>query len=120
MKPSTWLIIIGGGGVVWLLSQGAWVRPGSQPSESSKWAAPATAARDPYDQTGCSASKRAIEAKLRSPGSAKWISCRVTTEAGVQTVMLAVDSQNASGGLVRSEWITKIRDNNVESVGQLR
>lgn len=79
-----------------------------------------TAASDPYDQTGCSASKRAIEAKLKSPGSAKWASCRVTTEAGVQTVIVAVDSQNASGGLVRSEWVAKVRDNSVLNLGQIR
>jgi len=78
------------------------------------------AAADPYDQTGCSASKRAIGDKLKSPGSAKWVSCQVTTEAGVQNVRLVVDSQNAFGGLVRTEWMTRVRNNNVESVDQFR
>ena len=92
-----------------------------QASEASNWSAPAPrAAADPYDQTGCSASKRAIGDKLKSPGSAKWVSCQVTTEAGVQNVRLVVDSQNASGGLVRTEWMTRVRNNNVESVDQFR
>ena len=114
-----WLLIIGVAlfGIFYLL--GASAPP--QHSEASKWSAPGSqSTADPYDQTGCSASKRAVEARLKSPGSAKWVSCRVTTEAGVQTVTLAVDSQNAYGGLVRSEWITKVRNNNVESVGQMR
>ena len=106
-----WLIIIVAlvYGASQLLDTG---KTGTQPTSSSS--------SDPYDQTGCSASKRAVSAKLRSPGSAQWVSCRVTTSAGVQTVTLAVDSQNAAGGLVRSEWITQVRDNNVESVVQLR
>ncbi len=111
------LLIVGAVvGVGWLA-----MRPAAppQPSEASKWAAPASAP-DPFDQTGCSASKRAVEAKLRSPGSAKWVSCHVTTAAGVQSVTLIVDSQNASGGLVRSEWLAKVRANNVESAAQIR
>jgi hypothetical protein len=115
-----WLLISAGVvGILYLSSRGG---PPAQQSEASKWAAPApsSTAGDPYDQTGCSASRRAIEARLKSPGSAKWISCRVTTSAGVQTVMLAVDSQNAMGGLVRSEWVTQVRDNKVESVTQTR
>lgn len=112
----TWLLIIaaGIGGVFYLGN----LTSHTQPSEASNWNTPATS--DPYDQTGCSASRRAVEAKLRSPGSAKWVSCRVTTEAGTQTVILAVDSQNASGGLVRSEWMTKVRSNDVQSITQTR
>ena len=111
-----WLLIIGVG--LW----GAFHFLGAPPqsSEASKWAAPASTGSDPYDQTGCSASKRAVAEKLKSPGSAKWVSCRVTTAAGVQTVTLAVDSQNAFGGLVRTEWMTRVRNNNVESVDQFR
>lgn len=106
-----WLIIIGAVlyGASHLFDTG---RTGTQ--------ATSTSGADPYDQTGCSASKRAVSAKLRSPGSAQWVSCRVTTSAGVQTVTLAVDSQNAMGGLIRSEWMTQVRNNNVESVAQLR
>lgn len=106
------------GAVTWLTLQ----PDGSpRPSEASNWTAPTkSAASDPYDQTGCSASKRAVSAKLRAPGTANWVSCRVTTAAGVNSVTLTVDSQNASGGLVRTEWTTKVRDNNVESVTQLR
>lgn len=114
-----WLAIIGGAGIVgiWMLGSMA---PADR-SEASKWASPASSpAADPYDQTGCSASRRAIEARLRSPASAKWVSCRVTTTAGVQTVTLTVDSQNAMGALLRSEWVTTVRNNNVESITQAR
>lgn len=117
MRVPFLVIVAGVVGAAWLVTQAG--APPSQPSEASKWA-PSSSAGDPYDQTGCSASKRAVEARLRSPGSAKWVSCRVTTEAGVQTVALAVDSQNASGGLVRTEWLAKVRNNNVESVIQSR
>lgn len=116
MRPPFGLLIVGAAGLTWLAFQ---FGGPSQPSEASKWA-PSSSAADPYDQTGCSASKRAVEARLRSPGSAKWVSCRVTTEAGAQTVRLEVDSQNASGGLVRSEWLAKVRNNTVESVAQSR
>lgn len=113
-----WLLIIGV--ALW----GALHFLGSTPmqtSEASKWApASSSTAGDAHSQTGCSASRRAIEAKLVSPGSAKWVSCSSTTSAGVQTVILSVDSQNRSGGLIRSEWLTKVRDGTVESVGQLR
>ena len=113
MKPPTWLAIVIVAIVAWyVLQDRVTTSPPAPPS--------ATSTSDPYDQTGCSASKRAVAAKLRSPGSANWISCRVTTAAGVQSVTLALDSQNGSGGLVRSEWLTKVRDNNVESVTQLR
>lgn len=113
-----WLLIITAG--IFGISYLANLSGPAQRSEASNWAAPASKAADPYDQTGCSASKRAVTAKLKSPGSAKWVSCSVTTAAGVQTVLLAVDSQNAYGGLIRSEWMTRVRDNNVESVAQMR
>jgi len=74
----------------------------------------------PHAFTGCSASKRAIEARLRSPGSAKWGDCSSTTSNDMQTVTLTVDSQNGFGALVRSQWVTKVRNNVVESVTQVR
>lgn len=112
----------GPGFIGWLIITVALVYGASQLLDTGKTGTRPTSSSsaDPYDQTGCSASKRAVSAKLRSPGSAQWVSCRVTTSAGVQTVTLAVDSQNAMGGLIRSEWMTQVRNNNVESVAQLR
>lgn len=80
----------------------------------------ASSSEAPHSQTGCATSRRAIEAKLKSPGSAKWVDCNSTTSAGVQTVTLSVDSQNSLGALIRSQWVTTVRDNRVESVTQIR
>ena len=76
--------------------------------------------QDPHSQTGCSASRRAIEAQLKSPGSAKWVDCTSTPSAGVQTVTLTVDSQNSYGALTRTQWVTTVRNNTVEKVQQVR
>jgi len=70
----------------------------------------------PHEQTGCSASRRAIGQQLKSPGSAQWVDCHSTTTAGVQTVTITVDSQNSYGGLVRSQWVATVKDNSVERV----
>lgn len=80
----------------------------------------AAAPDPPHAQTGCSASRRAIEARLKSPASAKWGDCLSTTSDGVQTVRLVVDSQNAFGAMLRSLWVTTVRNNNVETVVQLQ
>ncbi len=74
----------------------------------------------PHEATGCSASRRAVEARLKSPSSAKWGDCFSTTAGGVQTVRLSVDSQNAMGAMLRSQWITTVRNNVVESVAQAK
>lgn len=78
------------------------------------------AASDPGPTTGCSASRRAIEARLKSPASAKWGDCNSTTAGGMQTVRLTVDSQNGFGAMIRSQWVTTVRDNAVLSVIQER
>lgn len=80
------------------------------PSESS----------EAHEQTGCSASRRAIGERLKSPGSAQWVDCHSSTTAGVQTVTVTVDSQNNSGGLVRSQWVATVKDNTVERVARLK
>lgn len=72
----------------------------------------------PHEMTGCSASRREIEARLKAPSSADWVDCLSTTDAGVQTVRLTVDAQNAYGAKVRSRWVTTVRNNSVESVRQ--
>ena len=77
-------------------------------------------AEAPHAQTGCSAARRAVEARLRSPASAKWGDCHSTTRDGVQTVRVSVDSQNGFGALIRSEWMATVRNNSVESVVQVR
>lgn len=73
-----------------------------------------------HEKTGCSASRRAVEARLKSPGSAKWVDCTSTTSGGVQTVTVSVDSQNSYGGLMRTTWVATVRDNNVLSVAQVK
>lgn len=112
----------GPGFIGWLIITVALLYGASHLIDPGRGPAPATtvSVADPYDQTGCSASRRAVSSRLRAPGTAKWVSCRVTTTAGVQTVTLAVDSQNAMGALIRSEWVTQVRNNDVESVAQLR
>lgn len=74
----------------------------------------------PHSKTGCSASRRAVEERLRSPATAKMIDCSSTTSAGVQTVLVTIDAQNAFGAAVRTQWVAKVRDNTVESVTQIR
>jgi hypothetical protein len=72
----------------------------------------------PHEQTGCSASRRAITGQLKSPGTAQWVDCHSTTAAGVQTVTVTVDSQNSYGALVRSRWVATVRDNTVERIAR--
>lgn len=74
----------------------------------------------PGPTTGCSASRRAVEAQLKAPASAKWGDCESTTTGGTQTVRLTVDSQNGFGAMIRSRWVTTVRDNTVISVTQER
>lgn len=76
--------------------------------------------RAQHSQTGCSASRRAIEAQLKAPSSAQWVDCNSTTSAGVQTVTLTVDSQNGFGAMIRSRWVTTVRNGSVETVNRLR
>ena len=90
-------------------------QPESFEQKVARLAAPPT---PPHEATGCSASQRAIEARLKAPSSAKWIDCVSTTSGGVQTVRLSVDAQNAYGAMLRSHWVTTVRGNNVESVTQ--
>lgn len=72
----------------------------------------------PHEATGCSASKRAVTARLKAPSTAQFSDCYSTTADGVQTVTLTVDSQNGFGAMIRSKWVTKVRNNQVEQVGQ--
>lgn len=92
------------------------IAPPSAPPRSPS----AQGVSDPFDQTGCSSSRRAVEARLTSPSSAKWVSCRSTTSSGIQSVTLVVESQNALGAMVRSTWLTAVKDNSVQSVAQIQ
>lgn len=74
----------------------------------------------PHAATGCSASKRAVEGRLKAPTSAKWGDCHSTTANGVQSVTVMVDAQNSFGAMIRMQWLVTVRNNNVESITQLR
>lgn len=104
LKIIIWIIV--GGVAAWILSASL---SGLTPSEDT-----------PHAATGCSASRRAISERLKSPSSAKWVDCHSTTSNGVQTVVTTVDSQNSFGAMLRTQWVTKVRNNTVESVTQSR
>ncbi len=106
MKFIIWIIV--GGVAVWILS--ASLKSGGDSGGSDV----------PHAATGCSASRRAIAERLKSPSSAKWLDCRSTTSSGVQTVVTTVDSQNSFGAMLRTQWVTTVRNNTVESVVQSR
>lgn len=106
MKFIIWIIV--GGVAVWILSA------------SLKSGGDSRGADVPHAATGCSASRRAIADRLKSPSSAKWVDCHSTTSNDVQTVVTTVDSQNSFGAMLRTQWVTKVRNNTVESVVQSR
>lgn len=68
----------------------------------------------------CYYSKQAVEGRLKSPASAKWVSCYSATSNGVQAVRAVVDSQNGFGAMIRSTWLATVRNGKVEEVVQLQ
>ena len=105
LKFIIWIIV--GGVALWILS--ASLKSGGDSGGDA-----------PHAATGCSASRRAIAERLKSPSSAKWVDCHSTTSNGIQTVVTTVDSQNSFGAMLRTQWVTKVRSNTVESVVQSR
>lgn len=75
---------------------------------------------DGQAEAGCTLSRRAVEAQLTSPATAKWVECNTTTTLGVQTVIVTIDLQNSLGAFVRSHWRTVVLGDRVESVTQIR
>lgn len=71
-------------------------------------------------RSGCAASREAIASRLKAPATAKWVECLATPNAGLDALVLTVDSQNSFGALIRTRWRTTILDGKVYSVEEMR
>jgi hypothetical protein len=72
------------------------------------------------ERSGCSASKRAIASVLKAPSGVASLECRSATSNGIQTVVTTVDSRTRFGDIIRSQWVTTVRNDQVEMRIQVR
>ena len=72
------------------------------------------------ERAGCLASKQAITAVLKAPGGVAVLDCGSTTSNGVQTVVSTVDSRTSFGDIIRSQWLTTVRNDRVEMLIQVK
>src|SRR5215475_827271 len=72
------------------------------------------------ERAGCAASTQAITAVLKAPGSVTSLDCGSTTSNGVQTVVSTVDSRTSFGAIIRSQWLTTVRGDQVEMLIQVK
>jgi hypothetical protein len=72
------------------------------------------------ERAGCLASQRAIASVLRAPGGVTSLDCGSVTSNGVQSVVSTVDSRTSFGDIIRSQWVTTVRNDQVEMLIQVR